>query len=271
MVDEEEGRGGLGVGYRREKTRVAGSSSGEAQGLQKVETQLYRQHLRGQEKMENSTSRDEGSSLSFERIVFFSDAVFAIAITLLVLEIKPPHLDEASEAALIHGLVKLIPKFTGFLVSFLIVGAMWIEHHRIFRYLKDFDTGLLWRNLVHLLTISFIPFPTALFSEYFWSRTAFITYTASFAAAGLTKFWVWRYATAKRDFAGFGGDLVVRRVSRRSLAVPLACCTAIGLSMFSVFAAPAGFALIPVYARLLDPTRKITRQQSLAAGESNTQ
>ncbi|HEU4388298.1 MAG TPA: TMEM175 family protein [Blastocatellia bacterium] len=201
------------------------------------------------------------SSLSFERIVFFSDAVFAIAITLLVLEIKPPHIEELSESALAHGLVKLIPKFTGFVVSFLIVGAMWIEHHRIFRYLKNYDGGLLWRNLVHLLTISFIPFPTALFSEYFWSRTAFILYTASFGAAGLTKFWVWRYATAKRDFAGVGGELVIKRVSRRSLAVPLACCTAILLSLISVLAAPVGFALIPVYARLLDPTRRIADTQ----------
>jgi uncharacterized membrane protein len=198
--------------------------------------------------------------------------VFAIAITLLVLEIKPPHLEELSESALNHGLVKLIPKFSGFVVSFLIIGTMWIEHHRIFRYLKHYDGGLLWRNLVHLLTISFIPFPTALFSEYFWSRTAFVLYTASFGAAGLTKFWVWRYATEKRDFAGIGNELVIKRVSRRSLAVPLACCTAIGLSLISVFLAPAGFVLIPLYARVLDPTRRKTKQRAAnnTANDSTT-
>ena len=60
----------------------------------------------------------------------------------------------------------MIPKFVGFLVSFFIVGLMWFEHHRIFRYIKDFDGGLIWRNLIFLLSISFIPFPTALISEY---------------------------------------------------------------------------------------------------------
>jgi uncharacterized membrane protein len=86
------------------------------------------------------------SSLSFERVVFFSDAVFAIVITLLVLEIKPPHLADHNESALHHALFELIPKFTGFVVSFMIVGMMWIEHHRIFRYIVHYDAGLLWRN-----------------------------------------------------------------------------------------------------------------------------
>jgi uncharacterized membrane protein len=119
------------------------------------------------------------TGLSFERVVFFSDAVFAIVITLLVLEIKPPHLDEHSEAAIKRALVELIPKFSGFVVSFLIVGMMWIEHHRIFRHIINYDAGLLWRNLLLLLCVSFVPFPTALFSEYFWSHTAFIFYTAT--------------------------------------------------------------------------------------------
>ena len=60
------------------------------------------------------------SSLSFERVVFFSDAVFAIVITLLVLEIKPPHLEELSETNLNHALLGLLPKFIGFVISFMI-------------------------------------------------------------------------------------------------------------------------------------------------------
>ncbi len=197
------------------------------------------------------------SGLSFERVVFFSDAVFAIAITLLVLEIKPPHLEVHSESALRNGLFHLLPKFSGFIVSFLIIGMMWIEHHRIFRYITDYDAGLLWRNLVFLLTVSFVPFPTALYSEYFWSQTAFILYTASFAAAGLTKLWVWQYVVRRGTLLGLHTDkLTAKRISRRSLALPLACGLAILLSAVTVWIAPIAFGFIPVLAWLLDPTRR---------------
>jgi uncharacterized membrane protein len=203
------------------------------------------------------TDLEPESTLSFERIVFFSDAVFAIAITLLVLEIKPPHLEQLNEHSLRYGLVHLIPKFIGFVISFLVIGVMWIEHHRIFRFIKHFDGGLLWRNLLLLLTVSFVPFPTALFSEYYWSRTAFILYTASFAAVGLAKLWVWRYAVRRPSLLGLPpDDMTTRRISRRSLALPLACGAAILLSAISVAIAPMGFALIPLFAWLLDPTRR---------------
>jgi uncharacterized membrane protein len=132
--------------------------------------------------------------LSFERVVFFSDAVFAIVITLLVLELKVPHLTEHTEPSLRHALVELLPRVAGFVISFLIIGLMWIEHHRIFRYIADYDGGLLWRNLLLLLCVSFVPFPTALFSENFWSRTAFILYTASFGGVATAKLLIWRHA-----------------------------------------------------------------------------
>jgi len=210
------------------------------------------------------------SSLSFERVVFFSDAVFAIVITLLVLEIKPPHLEELSEANLSHALVGLLPKFIGFVISFMITGLMWIEHHRIFRYIQAYDAGLLWRNLLLLLCVSFVPFPTALFSEYYWSSTAFILYTASFAAVGITKFWLWQYASGKEGLIDPDADpLIVKRISRRSLAVPLACGLAILLSFINLRLAPIGFALIPLVARLLDPTRgkAETPQPNIATGD----
>jgi uncharacterized membrane protein len=209
------------------------------------------------------------SSLGFERIVFFSDAVFAIAITLLVLEIKPPHLEQFSESSLRHHLLQLLPKFSGFVVSFLIIGTMWIEHHRIFRYIRRYNAGLLWRNLIFLLSVSFVPFPTAVFSEYFWSRTAFMLYAASFAGVGLTKLWVWRYTVSRSDLLEEGiEEATLRRISRRSLAVPIGCGTAIILSLVSVLVAPIGFILIPVIARLLDLTRsKKDRQRvQVAAG-----
>ena len=206
------------------------------------------------------------TDLSFERVVFFSDAVFAIVITLLVLELKVPHLTDHSEPALRGALVGLLPRVAGFVISFLIIGLMWIEHHRIFRYIADYDLGLLWRNLLLLLCVSFVPFPTALFSENFWSRTAFILYTASFGGVAIAKYWIWRHAMAARLVKPDLTPAFEKRIARRSLAVPLACLLAILLSFISIVLAPISFAFIPIFARLLDPTSK-TKSESAPANE----
>ena len=201
-------------------------------------------------------TKEPETGLSFERVVFFSDAVFAIVITLLVLELKVPHLAEHNEPSLQLALFELLPHVIGFVVSFLIVGLMWVEHHRIFRYIADYDAGLLWRNLLLLLCVSFVPFPTALFSENFWSRTAFILYTASFGGAATAKLLIWRHAAKAGLLKKEVGPMLELRIARRSMAVPLACAIAIGLSFISIFIAPLSFMLIPVFARVLDPSSK---------------
>jgi TMEM175 potassium channel family protein len=207
------------------------------------------------------------SGLSFERVVFFSDAVFAIVITLLVLELKVPHLTEHSEPALRGALFGLLPRVAGFVISFLIIGLMWIEHHRIFRYIADYDGGLLWRNLLLLLCVSFVPFPTALFSENFWSRTAFILYTASFGGVATAKLWIWRHAMAAELLKPDVTPEFAKRIERRSMAVPLACALAIILSFISILFAPIAFAFIPVFARVLDPTTKKSKEEPATANE----
>ena len=203
---------------------------------------------------------NENAALSFERILFFSDAVFAIVITLLVLELKAPHLDREtfSEAAIRHELLELIPKFLGFIYSFFIVGLMWIEHHRIFRYITHYDFGLIWRNLIFLLFVAFIPFPTALFSENYFSQTAFMLYAASFAMAALGKLWIWRYAVSNRAqlMGDDADDEVIKQISRRSYAVPIVCAFAIGLSFIAIAFGGFAFPLIPLVANLLYRKKK---------------
>ncbi|HEX5832844.1 MAG TPA: TMEM175 family protein [Pyrinomonadaceae bacterium] len=209
------------------------------------------------------------TGLSFERVVFFSDAVFAIVITLLVLELKVPHITEHTDSALRHALVELLPRVMGFVVSFLIIGLMWTEHHRIFRYIDNYNAGLLWRNLLLLLCVSFVPFPTALFSENFWSQTAFILYTGSFGAVATAKLWIWRHAVATGLLKPGVGPEIEKRIERRSWAVPLGCALAIALSFISVAVAPLGFISIPLFARLLDPTTK--RKRKLSSDEEATE
>jgi len=135
------------------------------------------------------------SKLQFDRIVFFSDAVFAIAITLLIIEIKVPHLEHsATDREFWIALAKLIPNFIGYFFSFFVIGAYWIGHHKIYGYIVRWNYGLVWRNVFFLMAIAFIPFSTAFFSEYFTRFVPLALYATSFAVAGLLEIWQWRYA-----------------------------------------------------------------------------
>ena len=205
---------------------------------------------------------NENNAITFERILFFSDAVIAIVITLLILELKAPHIKHEgfTEGVMRQALFELLPKFLGFVFSFLIVGMMWIEHHRIFRFITSWDFGLIWRNLVFLLFVAFIPFPTALFSENSFSQTAFMLYAGSFALAAIAKVWVWNYAVSRRSEL-IGDDVddeTVKLISRRSWAVPIVCVIAIGFSFIAVPFGGFAFPLIPLVANLLYRKKKVT-------------
>lgn len=127
-----------------------------------------------------------GARLSLERVVFFSDAVFAIAITLLVLEIEVPHVaHDAPPSAYWKALAELIPSFLAFLLSFLVIGRFWISHHRIFERVKRFDLRLLWPNMAYLLSIAFMPFTTAFIAAGLNTFVPALCYNLNLLAIGL--------------------------------------------------------------------------------------
>ena len=101
-----------------------------------------------------------------ERLTFFSDAVFAIAMTLLVIEVRLPPLHAFGERELGDALLALIPNYVGFLVSFLVLGRFWVSHHTLMSELRGTSVALVWTNLFLLLAVAFMPFPTAVVSEY---------------------------------------------------------------------------------------------------------
>src|SRR5258706_5868897 len=96
-----------------------------------------------------------------ERLEAFSDGVFAIAITLLILEIKVPSLEATSASGLWRALVSHWSSYLAFALSFLIIGIMWANHHNIFRYVRGADHALAMFNLGLLFCVAFLPFPTA--------------------------------------------------------------------------------------------------------------
>jgi uncharacterized membrane protein len=101
------------------------------------------------------------------RVETFSDGIFAIIITLLVLEIKVPHIDEIhSSEELGKALLGLLPKILSWIISFFTIAVIWVNHHKIFKQIKILDTGIFWWNAVLLLWCTFIPFPTAVLGDY---------------------------------------------------------------------------------------------------------
>jgi TMEM175 potassium channel family protein len=141
---------------------------------------------------ENASDQDQ---LGLERLIFFSDAVFAIAITLLALDIRLPASGEApSNAQLLAQLLGAWHKYLAYIISFLAIGTFWMAHHRRFQFIKRHDRGLLVLNLLFLMVIAFVPFPTSVISES-GNRTATIFYALTMTVAGLMLTAIWWYAT----------------------------------------------------------------------------
>ena len=136
-----------------------------------------------------------------ERFIFFSDGVFAICITLLVIEIKVPNPDDMhifTDAALWSYLTKNSLTFLGFIISFGIIGHYWTVHHRIFGYAKSYTSSLLWLNLGFLFSVVLLPFHSGLLAEYGSDTHMFLpygVYVANMCLVGFMNCWLWLYVS----------------------------------------------------------------------------
>jgi uncharacterized membrane protein len=132
------------------------------------------------------------------RVVAFSDGIFAVAITILVLVLAVPDLgSRPTDAALQTRLVALVPSILSFVLSFAIVGLYWLSHHRLFQVVNHLDRKALYANLFFLLTICFVPFPTGVIGHYGELRTAAIFYAGSMVVTGLALAVLWWLAALR--------------------------------------------------------------------------
>jgi uncharacterized membrane protein len=184
----------------------------------------------------------ETSPQGLDRIVFFSDAVFAIAITLLVIQISVP---PASEHDVGSALADRWPQFTSFALSFLVIGLFWSRHHLMFRYIVKSDNVLLWLNLGLLLCIAFMPYPTALVGEHSHDRVAAILYAGTMTIAGLAAAALWGYASYGGRLLVDGTDArLIRYLRQRPLVVTLVFASSMLVALGSVRAAELLWVLV---------------------------
>jgi uncharacterized membrane protein len=134
--------------------------------------------------------------LSVEKLSLFSDAVFAIAITLLAIDIRVPLLAEnLISSQLSNEIVGLAPKFISFILSFFIVGSYWMIYHRTFRLIKRYDQGLIFLNLLFLMFVVLLPFPNDLIGKYPTQQIAVVTYAIFLFATGISLCLLWVHAS----------------------------------------------------------------------------
>jgi uncharacterized membrane protein len=179
--------------------------------------------------------RSTAGNLDYDRVLFFSDAVFAIAITLLAVDIRVPdlppgHIDSA------QVLRAAGPKIFGFAISFVVIGLFWISHHTMFRYITALDRMIIRLNLIFLGLVAFLPYPTALLSASSTHQTpATVFYASCVAVAALLELAIWIYAVRDDGLVSEEVSPLLRRYfAARLLTIPVV----FGLSIPVAFAAP---------------------------------
>lgn len=157
------------------------------------------------------------------RLEAFSDGVFAIAITLLVLDIRLPEAEIHSEKELLRLLAGVLPAMATFVFSFLVVGVFWVAHHRIFDLIKSVNHYLLWSNIFYLLTVALIPFPASVLAKHPFHTTSVIFYSAVLFLCGFQHFFLLRYTFRHQPYRESSFTLPVYRRAKIVAAVGPVC------------------------------------------------
>jgi uncharacterized membrane protein len=177
------------------------------------------------------------------RLEAFSDGVFAIAITLLVLEIPVPHVEGGRLA---DALLDQWPSYAAYIVSFATIGIIWINHHAVFGYVRRADRGVLFLNLHLLLWVTLIPWPTSVLAEYMLAggadeRTAALLYAVTMTLMGAAFGSLWLYVAGRQDVA------TPRSRTRRFVIGTPIYAVSIGLALVSAPACLAVNALLAIF------------------------
>ena len=182
------------------------------------------------------------------RVEAVSDGIFAIAITLLVLTISEP--EDYSQLA--SQLGERWPSLAAYIVSFAVIGIMWFNHHSVFGYLEAVDAGLFYLNLLLLMTIAFLPYPTGVLGQALQkgegARTAAIVYSATMAVNALAWGALWLYASAGRRLLKSSFPEPRRRTATLAFVSGIASYVlAVGVAFINAYACLAFHGVLAVY------------------------
>lgn len=188
------------------------------------------------------------------RIEAFSDGVFAIAMTLLVLEIKVPSHEAVAGHGLLRSLAALWPAYLAFITSFVTVLVIWVQHHWIFTQFRKSDHPLLYWNGLLLLAVTFVPFPTGLLAEYLLhpeAKVAASLYTGNFLVISLVFHGLWRHVSRNGRLLAANSLSSNRdeaaRITKHYQIAPLFYLAAFGFSFVSEIVGIASCLLLAIF------------------------
>jgi uncharacterized membrane protein len=167
-------------------------------------------------------TRDEiKKEFQLERMILFSDAVFAIVITLMAIEIKIPEGEELTTETLAKSLVHLLPTLLAYIVSFIFIGAIWYQHLKMFSLLKDYDKGLVIRNMLLLFFIGLFPFSATLITRAKGQMIPFFMYLFMILFCVIAQYVLYHYIVIKRPSIRLNTDLSEHKaeLQKRKIAV----------------------------------------------------
>lgn len=186
--------------------------------------------------------------MSLNRFEAFSDGVFAIAVTLLVLEIKAPDLTNAHSLEAVTKFIQIFPHFLSYVTSFIVIGVIWVNHHALFHFLKRVDRTVLVINLLLLMCVAFIPYPTALMGDFGVSLPVVVFYGLSLTLTGLVYNSLWFYVVYKYISTE---ELIhqndVHKATIWSLGYPISYFIATGLAFVSIPLSITLYVIIPLF------------------------
>ncbi len=193
-------------------------------------------------------SRNESQAPSTSRIEQFSDGIFAIVITLLVLTLQVPKVeDDKSIFDILNALYRLLPNFMSFVLSFFFVAVFWFAHHQFFHTLKYSTRTLLWLNNLFLFFITFNPFPTALLGEYTNNPAAVIFFGVVYLITSLSFAILRWYGWVKSDITSEDFDTnTIKSAMLRSFLPPVVYALGIVIALFDTKIAIAIFFITPI-------------------------
>ena len=185
---------------------------------------------------------DEASAEGIGRILALSDGVFAIAITLLILEIAVP---ATNDAGLPKALLGLWPRYLAYVVSFVVIARFWVIHRQTFQLIARDDAVLVWLNLLLLMFVAFLPFPTAVLGKHNASPAAAVLYASSVILAGMASAASWWYASGRGGLLRPGvGRAQVRALRARGLSSPVFFALTLPIAVFAPYVAEIVWILI---------------------------
>jgi uncharacterized membrane protein len=187
-----------------------------------------------------------------ERLIFFSDAVFAIAITLLVIEIKIPHLSTRSTAEATQALLALLPSFFGFVLSFLVIARFWMGHHTAFTLIDRYDKRIAWPNLLLLMSIAFMPFATAFMADNLGYFVPTLFYNLTLLATACLSRWVIGIATGPGMIRADADPAMPALLRNRGLSVILGTLSAVAFTFVIPGLSQLALATMPLWHWLLN-------------------